>query len=281
MEGLTIGLLSPGEMGAAVGRTLTAHGRRVLTVLADRSPATAERAHSAGIEPVGSLEDLVEQAGLILSIVPPGSAVEVADRLAAALSGGGRSPTVVDANAVSPETAQGIADRITAAGGVFVDGDIIGGPPGPGRTPTRLYVSGAEAPKVADELRTPELRTVALVGPPMAASSLKMAYAAWSKGSMALALSALALARALDVEGPLVAEWAESQPDLPERCDRSARVAHRFWRYADEMDEIARSFAAAGLPDGAAVAAADVYRRLASLKGRDGVKLAEVMDLLE
>jgi len=80
------------------------------------------------------------------------------------------------------------------------------------------------------------------------------------------------------VEEALLAEWSVSQPDLAARCEFAAGTASRAWRFVAEMEEIADTFIAAGLPDGAARAAADVYRRLAQYKDAPtGPELSEVV----
>jgi 3-hydroxyisobutyrate dehydrogenase-like beta-hydroxyacid dehydrogenase len=275
-----LGIISTGDMGSAVARVLTAAGRRVVTVTSDRSPRTVERARSAGAESVDTLDELVTEADVVVSIVPPGAATDVADRLAACTRSLGSSPIVIDANAVSPSTAEGIARTLEAAGARFVDGDIIGGPPAAGKPPTRLYLSGAHAEHVAGLLGCPELRAVTLSGPAMGASSLKMAYAAWSKGSAALALTAWALAKSLGVEGALLDEWEESQPELRRLCENAARGAGRAWRFVAEMDQIAAALDSVHLPTGAAAGAASVYQRLAPLKGEQGPPMETVLDLL-
>jgi 3-hydroxyisobutyrate dehydrogenase-like beta-hydroxyacid dehydrogenase len=275
-----VGIMSAGEMGAAVARALTIAGRRVLTVTRDRSPRTVERARSAGAERVESLDELVAEAGVVVSIVPPGAASDVAGQLAAGIRSVGSSPIVVDANAVSPMTAEAIARTLQAAGARFVDGDVIGGPPASGKRATRLYLSGDDAEHVASIMSCPELRAVALSGPAMGASSLKMAYAAWSKGSAALALTAWALARSLGVERALLAEWEESQPQLRQLCENAARGAGRAWRFVAEMDQIGSTLDSVHLPTGAAEGAVGVYQRLAPLKGEHGPTIATVLDLL-
>jgi 3-hydroxyisobutyrate dehydrogenase-like beta-hydroxyacid dehydrogenase len=281
MKELWVGLLSPGEMGAAVAASLCRHGRRVLSVLDGRSPQSAARAEAAGVEECSGIEDLVRHCQLVVSIVPPGAATAVAARLANAARSTGATPIVVDANAVNPATAESMSRLLEAAGASFVDGDLIGGPPGVGRTPTRLYLSGAEANRAAEILAAPELRAVVLEGPPLAASALKMAYASWTKGSAALVLTARALARCLGVEEALLAEWSESQPELAARCDVAARGAVKAWRFVNEMDEIAAAQRQVGLPSGFAEAASEIYRRLAFLKGEDVASLDQVLGLIE
>jgi 3-hydroxyisobutyrate dehydrogenase-like beta-hydroxyacid dehydrogenase len=249
-----VGLLHPGEMGAALGATLRGRGTTVLWASEGRSEATARRAQAAGLEDAGSVGDLVGRADLVLSVCPPHAALDVAAQVA---GGGG---LYVDANAVSPDTARHVADVVEAGGARFVDGGIVGPPPGDGRT-TRLYLSGADAATVAAlfEGTAVEARVVSgLVG---AASATKMTYAAWTKGTAALLLAIRALARAEDVERVLLEEWSESQPELPDGSLRAARsAAAKGWRWVGEMEEIAATFAAAGLPDGFHRAAADVYR---------------------
>lgn len=277
---MVIGLVSPGEMGAAVGGSLVRAGRRVLSVLDARSPQSRARAQGAGIEEVADLDGLVAASGVVISIVPPVAAREVAGRLAEACRQTSSRPLVVEANAVSPTSAEEMARLLSEAGALFVDGDLIGGPPGPGRPPTRLYLSGADAQQAATALETGELRAVVLAGSPMAASSLKMAYASWTKGSAALLLSARALARELGVEDALLAEWSQSQPDLAARCETAARGAGRAWRFVGEMDEIASTYDSVGLSGRFAEAAAQAYKRLAALKGRGEILLPEVMERL-
>ena len=110
------------------------------------------------------------------------------------------------------------------------------------------------------------------------ASAVKMAYAAWTKGTAALVLAARGLARAEDVEDVLIAEWALSQPGLDGRSARAARsAAAKGWRWIAEMEEIAAAMAAAGLPGGFHQAAAEIYRRS---PGGDGSLDAVVTALL-
>jgi len=255
-------------MGAAVGHTLTEQKLSVTAVTAGRSERTVARARAAGIAPVATLEALIGGSDVVLSIVPPGSALEVAGQIAAAMRAARRAPTFVDANAISPATARRVAETIEDAGGRYVDGGIVGGPPTIGRE-TSLYLSGPGGEQLVDPLTTPELRVVWIGGDPTAASSLKMAYAAWSKGSTALLLAIRALAQHQGVEAALLEQWRRSQPDVLARSNAAARVSARAWRWSDEMDEIARTFEDAGLPGGAAAAAARLYERMASYKDVD------------
>ena len=99
---------------------------------------------------------------------------------------------------------------------------------------------------------------------PGTASALKMAYAAWTKGTAALILAVRALARAEGVEQDLLAEWAQSQPNLDGLSQGVARsAAAKGWRWVAEMEEIAASMAADGLPGGFHEAAATIFAHVA------------------
>jgi 3-hydroxyisobutyrate dehydrogenase-like beta-hydroxyacid dehydrogenase len=251
MKQLAIGLLHPGEMGAAVGETLRSAGHTVLWTSNGRSVETAARAEQAGLVDTGTTEELARRSELILSVCPPHAALEVARSVA------GFEGTFVDANAVSPATAREIASTI---GGSFVDAGLVGPPP---REPgsTRLYLAGPEATSVAAAFAGTALEPRVISEEPGAASALKMAYAAWTKGTAALLLAIRELARAEGVEEDLLEEWRLSLPDLIERSSAAARSADRKgWRWVAEMEEIAATFASAGLPDGFHLAAAEVFR---------------------
>jgi 3-hydroxyisobutyrate dehydrogenase-like beta-hydroxyacid dehydrogenase len=251
-----IGLLHPGEMGAAVGGCLTQRGLGVLWASAGRSPASTARAVGAGLRNVGTAAELARQAGVILSICPPHAALDVA-RSAAGFRG-----IYVDANAVSPATAGEVARIVETGGAAYVDGGIIGAPP---RSPgdSRLYLSGPRAGEITELFAGTPLEARVIGDGTGQASAVKMAYAAWTKGTAALLLAIRALARAEGVEPTLLAEWHQSQPALPARSQAAARSAtEKGWRWVAEMEEIAATMAACGLPDGFHQAAAAVYHRV-------------------
>jgi len=248
---VTVGILHPGEMGAAVGAALRTTGATVLWASDGRSAATARRAAKAGLEDAGTVEALVRRSEVIVSLCPPHAAVDVAS-VARGFDG-----LYVDANAVSPATARQIAALV----GRYVDGGVIGPPPrAPGTT--RLYLSGADAPRIAELFAgtTVDARVVSeRIGD---ASALKMAFAAWTKGTAALLLAIRAVAEAEGVEEALLAEWALSFPELPDRSLAAARSARaKGWRWVGEMEEIAATFEADGQPGGFHRAAAEIFRK--------------------
>jgi len=254
-RGTVVGLLNPGEMGAAVGQCLTAAGHAVLWASEGRSEQTAARAAAAGLADAGTPRKLAAEAEVIISVCPPHSALDVAWAVH------GFTGLYLDANAISPGTAREVGQLITASGGRYVDGGIIGPPPATAGS-TRLYLSGQDAAQIQELFAGTPLEARIVSGSATGASAVKMAYASWTKGTAAMLLAARSLARAEGVEDALLAEWSESQPQLAGQSDRSAgSAASKGWRWVGEMEEIAQSMAAAGLPDGFHQAAAEIFRR--------------------
>ena len=258
----TIGILHPGEMGSAVGAAARAGGARVIWASAGRGAATRKRAEADGLDDVDTLARLARESEIIVCVCPPASAPDVAREVAATRFGG----TFVDGNAIAPATTRAVGEIVTAGGARFVDGGIIGPPPRKAGE-ARLYLSGPGAAAVAAVFKGTTLEAIVLDGPIGAASAIKMAYAAWTKGSQALLLAIRALAAREGVDAALLAEWARSQPDAMGRSERAVSAnIKKAWRFVGEMDEIAATFEAAGLPNGFHEAAGEVYRRLAGWK---------------
>lgn len=259
----TIGVMSPGDMGHSVGRALREQGHRVITALEGRSAHSHRLAENAGLEDVKTLAALAAETDLILSIMPPSNAEAFATGAANAIRAADSAPHFVDCNAVAPATGQRIGNIVGAAGASFIDGGIIGPPPGRG-TPPRLYVSGPGA-ELLVPLSGPELAFVSL-GPEVGrASALKMCYASLTKGSMALETAVLLAGRQHGVYDELKAELTGSQQAAFKKMDaRVPWLAMDAGRWTGEMAEIAATFEAAGLPGGFHQGAAEIYRLLGS-----------------
>jgi len=247
-------VLHPGDMGAVAGRCLVEAGHTVLWASQDRSRETATRAEAAGLTDAGTIGALTARATVILSICPPGAALDVARSVS------GFDGIYLDANAISPQTASAVAAIVTSGGATYADGGIVGPPPA-ARGTTRLFLSGDGAVAVEKLFEGTPLETRIVTSGPFSASSVKMAYAAWSKGSIALLLATAALAEAEGISDTITEEWARSMPALAERLRHANRSASgKGWRWVAEMEEIAATMAADGLPDGFHRAAAEIFR---------------------
>ncbi len=257
----TVAILSPGDMGHAVGRALGRHGTKVITCLDGRSHRTKDLARAAGIADVPTLEELVTNSDLILSILVPSEAVGLARRVAGALRSTGANTLYADCNAVSPGTVKEIDSIITGAGGRFIDAGIIGGPPSDNQSP-RFLASGPHADLLAglDGMGI-QVRSVGEgIGK---ASAIKMCYAAMTKGTAALHLALLTTAHLLGVSDELRDELASSQPETLKRMESQVpRLPVTARRWVGEMEEIAATFQQAGVTPDFHLGAAEMYRLL-------------------
>jgi len=263
----TIAVIAPGEMGSAVGRRLAEHGARIITSLAGRSPGSIARAERAGFTAMASVDELAAAADIILSIVPPGEAVGLAEQWAPVLARAARKPLYVDCNAVSPATAARIGGVLASTGAAYVDAAIIGPPPS-ASSRTVFYASGDAAPKL-ERLNRLGLVLRVLDAPIGAAAALKMAYAGVTKGLTGLGAAMMLGATRSGIDAALAQELAESQPQLLAWLARQVPSMYpKAYRWVAEMEEIA-AFAAAD------PAAAQIYQGLARLYQRLATAAAE------
>ena len=258
---LTVAIVAAGSMGSGVAKRLTENGVTVVTSLAGRSAASAKRAEAAGMRAVDDAQ--LMQADLFLSIVPPGDSRALAARFAPHFAAANRKPVFVDCNAVSPPTMRGTADVIAATGAPFVGAAIIGPPPKPGSTNTKIYVSGTAAPDVM-KLNEHGLIIRMLDGPLTAASALKMSYAGITKGFTALAAGMMLAATREGSDAALKAELAESQPAMTAWLDRQMpNMYGKAYRWVAELDEIGAFVGEEFAEHDMLTAAARFYQRIA------------------
>lgn len=271
-----IAVIAAGNMGSGVGARLVEQGCRVLTSLQGRSAASRARAEAAGMAEASDEE--ISAADMILSIVPPGDALGLAERLAPALAASAHKPLYVDCNAVSPETVTAIGAVVGAAGPRFVDAGIVGGPPGPGYTPA-IYASGPEAPRFA-ALNERGLEIRVMKGPVGQASALKMCYAGLTKGLHAVGVAVIRGAIEAGIEEPFFAELAASQPMLLDYFTRrTPGIFVKAYRWVAEMQEIGDFLGGPGeaIYDGAAA----LFEGMARDRAGSGTGEAELLAFLQ
>jgi 3-hydroxyisobutyrate dehydrogenase-like beta-hydroxyacid dehydrogenase len=275
--GLTVGVLHPGQMGAAVAAQVRSRGVPVLWCPTGRSAHTARRAADADLEPVTELADLLNRVDVVLSICPPAVAEDVASEIAAH----GFRGVYVDANAISPARAGRILTTLAEAGARPVDGAIIGPPP-TATVAARLYLAGdpTDTTVIAELFAGTSVEPVVMTQPVPGASALKMAYAGYQKATRVLAALAYALAGHHDVTEHLLNEAHRGMGSPLAEPAYLPSVAARAWRWAPEMREIAATLAAAGLPPDLAEAAAEVLQRWQHDKDDWDIPLADVLGRL-
>lgn len=258
----TIAILSPGNMGGAVGSCLHESGYDVITCLAGRSDFTRQKAADAGFRDVPDMETLVREADLILSILDPAKAVEIAEKTAAAMTETGHHPVFADCNATSPATAERLNAIIEDAGGKFVDVGIIGGAPTRRENYPQFCTSGPNA-SLLDELHDKGVR-IEQIGPDIGqGSAIKICNGAFNKGAFALYTSVMLAAEHYGCTEFLRARLPGSQSGTAERLDNAIlRLPSLSGRYIGEMEQVAETFESIGLTPHIHQGAADLFRML-------------------
>jgi putative dehydrogenase len=275
-----VGILSIGEMGYHWARMLKEHGVEVLTSTRGRSEVTQKRAENAGVKPA-PLSRLVGEVDLIVSIVVPSAARKIAAQVAKALVKAGRKDCLyLEANAISPMTADAVGQILAQAEAGFVDGCIIGSAAKLSRAV--VYVSGPRA----EELRA--LKdfgfTVEVLGAKTGqASAFKIVYAGLTKGLQALLTELLLGARKFDLLQEIMRRYEESFPGLVGKVGGSiAALPVHAGRRAEEMRELGETFRHHGLKAVIAPATKKVLEQIAALDcGKASETGARDGDLLE
>ena len=264
MQIRNVGIVSPGDMGQAIAGRVKESGMSVYAALDGRSERTRKLAQAAGLADCGSIDKLVATCELIISVINPGEALDVAGKVAAAMKASGRKMAFADLNAVSPQTARDMDQLIRAAGGMFIDGGIIGPPPRGEKDRPRLYVSGPDA-YLFEQIKHPNLQVRIMSERVGDASGVKMCYAAMTKGTTALAVELLVAARKLGVEQALEKELRDSRADVFDWQMKSlGSMPPKAYRWVPEMQEIAKTFGELGMTRRIFEGATDMYTMVAA-----------------
>ncbi|MFP6805219.1 MAG: DUF1932 domain-containing protein [Pseudomonadales bacterium] len=267
-----IGLISPGQMGASIGAAASHSATRVIWAGDGRSKASHTRASDAGLENGGTIDTLVKDSDIILSVCPPHDAEDVARQVKQRAFPG----LFVDCNAIAPEKSRQIAERFGYQN--FVDGGIVGGPAWKSESGTRLYLSGDRSKEIAALFNNSPLETTIIPGEIGAASAMKMVFAAYTKGTTALLAAILGVAEKEGVRNVLESRWGQTFTEQTHQ--RVVANSAKAWRFEGEMQEIAATFENAGLPGGFHAAAAVVFERLAQFKDEPAVDIVELLKAL-
>ena len=267
-----VAVIAPGMMGSVVAHRLTDHGVEVRSLLSNRSAATQARANAAGM--VDATEDAIAACDFILSIVPPGEAIGLAERLAPAMRAAAKKPVYVDCNAIAPSTVMRIGRIVQETGAIFVDGGIIGPPPEPDSKNTRIYLSGEAASRVT-VLRDYGLNMPVQDGPIGAASAMKLSYAGFTKGFTALGAAMMLAATRAGTADALIAEMTVSQPLLLGWLTRQMpKMPDKAYRWVAEMEEISTFVGDDPAAAQFYAAAAQFYERIAADLAGEGKETA-------
>lgn len=245
----TVGILYPGEMGATVGRLLAARGFPVVTTLDGRSPRTAALCRDAGLRVFDSLRDVARTADLVVSLVPPSAAVEVAAQYADARRGCENRTLYLDANSIAPATVAHIAEVLDGDDCALVDASIHG-------LASRLvdhgmiYLSGPDAAFVGRILG--DALPVRVLGEALGTASMfKMLIGGLNKGLVALFLEMGLVACEADLLDEFLGRCRQSYPGVMTVVERLLPTyPQHARRRGAEMTELEQSVRALDLRPG-------------------------------
>ncbi|MEU9321445.1 DUF1932 domain-containing protein [Streptomyces sp. NPDC048295] len=276
MDQPTVGILHPGNMGAAVAACAATNAASVLWCEAGRSTASAARAAQFGLTSVGTLRELLDRSDIVISLCPPAAAEDLARDVAGHRFAG----VYVEANAIAPERARRIA-ALLEPDATVVDGGVVGSPPVGGKTPT-LYLSGpAVATERIEALFAGTAVQTAVLGTEIGkASALKLAYASFQKTSRVLVALAIGMAREHGVDQELIEVASKRTESYLSEPQYVAKTAARAWRWGPELEEAADALAAASLPPEMLRAAASTLARWHEVKDDSELTLTDALDRL-
>lgn len=238
----TIGILMPGDMGHGCGKAFIDNDFKVVSCLNGRSDRTRKLSHAAGIIDLKTIENVIKSADIILSILPPESALKQSKIVNNIILKVKKKITYVDCNAISPKTAKLIDKSISSDFCNFIDAGIIGLNPIVEKGNTRLYVSGPDTSPV--KILNGNGFIVKDLGKEIGkASAMKMIYASATKGTFALHAAVLTAAHKLDLSSDYFEELKYSKPDTLAAMERMVpRIPLDAARWEGEMHEIASTF---------------------------------------
>lgn len=279
-----IAFIGMGEAGSAIvagwgeARRGTIRAYDIKSDDAATAPEMRDRYEKLGLLGCASSAEAVEGAELVFSTVTADQAVAAARTAAPSLAAGAYW---LDCNSCAPSSKLEAAAVVEAAGGRYVDVAVMQ-PIHPKRHLTPLLVSGPHSAAALALLAALPMAVERVEGEIGRASAIKMIRSVIVKGMEGLAAECALAAVAAGVEEEVLASLATTYPGIewPSRVlyNLERAITHGV-RRAAEMDEVARTLADLGLPNGLSIATAAWERRLAGAappvavdQGLDGVR---------
>ncbi len=258
----TVGLLYPGEMGAALSSLLRRRGTPVVTTVCGRSAATARRAAEGGAVVVGCLADVVRASDVVFSVIVPSAAEEVAHQYAELAHLAPAGAVFVDANSIAPDKAAAMARRLESRGRSFVDASINGLAKNLATSGT-LFLSGPRAGEI-ERLFAGAVRVRVLGNAVGRASAMKMLLGGLSKGICALFAELALLAERQGMLEEMLDATATTYAGVAAVAERMLPTyARHAGRRATEMEELEATARAAGLEPCVITAVRELHERFA------------------
>lgn len=279
----TVALIGFGEAGGILGQDLAAQGLqvRIYDRLLDdplRREAMQAKAQKADVQAFDSAERAVQGAQLVISAVTAGSALAVAQNLAAHLQPG---QVFMDINSVAPTTKQAASAAVEQGAAHYVDAAVMAPVP-PQRLQTPILLGGEQAEQVAQWLAPLGFNVRVVAERIGVASAIKMCRSVMIKGLEALTTESLATARQYGAEELVLASLHKSFPSMGWDARQPhyliSRVAEHGRRRAEEMEEVARTAADVGVEPHMSRAIVATQRGLVEAMAAQGIAYAEPFD---
>ncbi|WP_455926358.1 DUF1932 domain-containing protein [Pseudomonas putida] len=273
---LRITLIGFGEAGGILGQDLAAQGLHVSAY--DRlGEQLRAKAVATGVALCTSAAEAVQGADLIFSAVTAGSALGVAEQVAALMTA---EQIFIDINSVAPNTKRAACAAVHAVGGRYVDAAVMAPVP-PQRLQTPILLGGEQAEQVRAWL-TPLGFNVRVVAEEIGvASAIKMCRSVMIKGLEALTTECLSTARQYGAEDAVLASLHKSFPSMGWDADLPhyliSRVAEHGRRRAEEMEEVARTAADVGVTPHMSRAIVATQRGLVERMAQQGMTYADTV----
>lgn len=196
-----IGFIGLGIMGAPMAGNLIKAGHEVTGYA--RSSASTDRLVQAGGKPAGSVEEAVNGADVVITMLP--DSPEVTDVVLGengVLASAGPDLLLIDMSTIAPETSLAVADQAKTSGVRVLDAPVSGGEPGAIEGTLSIMVGGDEetferARPILEHLG----KTIVHVGGHGAGQTVKAANQLVVAGIIGLVSEAIVLLEASGVDG--------------------------------------------------------------------------------
>ena len=247
---LSVALIGLGEVGQALATDMRTAGVKAIAAydvaFADPDSQQSQAARSMDIAMAQSAPEAARRATLAISAVTAGSALDAARATAPGLVGG---TMYLDVNSVAPRTKQAAAAIVEAAGGRYVEAAVMS-PIHPKGIGTPILLGGAHTAAFLDVAAPLGFNARKYADRVGAASSVKMCRSVMIKGIESLVAECLLASHHYGVTDDVLASLKDMFPGQDwDKTGRYmlSRTLHHGRRRSEEMEEVAKTVADAGL----------------------------------
>lgn len=282
-----LAILYFGAMGQRWTELLAPKGIKVITTVEGRGEATSAAAKRLGAQILPTVDDVIRESDIVVSLVAPEAAEEVGMKVAAAMRRTGAHPIFVECNATAPDRTTRIGEAIMKEGGRYVDGCVVGPASRLGHDWSVCYLSGEPAPEIARLIG--DAFPVHVFDDGIATvSSFKMAYAAFNRGLGSLLIEAFIMAERYGALDNVLDYMYKRFPDIMKQMDYYLPgMPAQAVRRVGEMLDVAGTMEARGIQPSMIPQAVKILRAISQAdlpevdpKGSHRQQVAEVIRIM-